>query len=95
MSNKAEKKMELVKYEAMKIAIAECHTMDESKNICDKSEALAVYAKQIKDRKTEIQFAEIRLRAERRFGEISRGLPKDAGGQTETRPSWGQVNNQL
>lgn len=71
--------MELVKYEAMKIAIAECHTMDEAKNIRDKSEALAVYAKQIQDRKAEIQFAEIRLRAERRFGEISKEIPKGSG----------------
>jgi hypothetical protein len=75
--------MELSKYEAMKVAISECHTLDEAKNIRDKHEALTVYAKQLKDRTAEIQFAEIRLRAERRFGEISRALPKDVGGRPD------------
>jgi hypothetical protein len=75
--------MKLIKYEAMKVAISECHALDEAKNIRDKHEALTVYAKQLKDRTAEIQFAEIRLRAERRFGEISRALPKDVGGRPD------------
>jgi len=82
--------MELVKYEAMKIAIAECHTMDEAKNIRDKSEALAVYAKQIQDRKAEIQFAEIRLRAERRFGEISKEIPRSRINEHSATPPNGE-----
>jgi hypothetical protein len=60
----------LVKYEAMCTAIAECHRIDEAKEIRKKAIALAAYAKQANNFELEIKVCEIRLRAERRCGEL-------------------------
>lgn len=62
--------MELVKYEAARKAIAEAHSVDEVKQIKDKAEAIRIYAKQSKDFDMANWAAEIRMRSERRMGEM-------------------------
>lgn len=76
----------LPRYERMCKAIAVCHRIDEVKNIQDKAAALRAYARQIHNRDAEVQFAEIKVRAERRCGELMEDLKhsgaRAANGQT-------------
>lgn len=74
---------DLVRYDAMCTAIAECHRVDEVKDMRDKARALELYAQQAKNTDAERRACEIRLRAERRTGELLRDLaratPAEAG----------------
>ena len=69
---------ELVKYDAACRAIAEAASIDEAKDFRDKSEAMRAYARQAKNKQLEVQAAEIRIRAERRIGELM-SAQRDAG----------------
>lgn len=60
----------LPNYDRMCQAIAECHRVDEVKNMRDKAEALRAYAKQAGNREAEVQFSEVKVRAERKCGEL-------------------------
>lgn len=53
--------------------------MDEVRDIRDKAEAVRAYARQAKNKDLEIDCAEIRMRAERRLGEIRAAQPKNPG----------------
>lgn len=66
----------LAKYDQARNALAACRSVDEIKDIRDKSEAMRLYAKQAQDTELEQWAAEIKLRAQRAIGEISAALEK-------------------
>jgi hypothetical protein len=61
---------QLVRYDAMCRAIAEAHAVDEVKDIRDKARAIEMYARQAQNTEAERKACEIRLRAERKCGEL-------------------------
>lgn len=78
---------DLVKYDAACRALADAKTQDEVKDIRDKAEAMRAYARQAKNRQLEIDAAEIRMRAERRLGELIRAQKDTVGLHEGGRPS--------
>lgn len=76
----------LVKYDAACRALAEAKAVDEVKDLRDKADAMRIYAMQAKNKSLEVDAAEIRIRAERRLGEMiaaqkaTVGLSKGAAG---------------
>lgn len=66
----------LIKYDQARQALAACRSVDEVKDIRDKSEAMRLYAKQAQDTELEQWAAEIKFRAQRALGEISAALEK-------------------
>jgi len=74
----------LVHYDAACREIEFCRTQDEAKGIRDRAEAIRIYARQLKNKRLEIDAAEIRIRAERRWAELHEPLKARgaaAGGQ--------------
>jgi len=70
----------LVIYSRMILAISHCSKVDEVKDIRDKAVALEHYARQATNVDAERQAINVRVRAERRAGEILKGLQKSKGG---------------
>lgn len=64
----------LPRYDGMCVAIAACREVDEAKDLRDQAESLRAYAKQANNRAAEVDFAEIKVRAEIRCGELLREL---------------------
>jgi len=72
------------KYEAAKTALAECDRVDECKTWADKSQALASYARQSKNKDLENMAMRIRARAIRRCGELLAQVAKAQGGDRKS-----------
>jgi hypothetical protein len=68
--------LELIRYDAMCRAIAECAAVDEAKEIRDKALALEAYYRQARNKEAERDALNVRLRAERRAGEILKELAR-------------------
>lgn len=73
----------LIKYDSMCRAIAEAYEVDEVKDIRDKSLALEAYFKQAKNTDAERKACEIRLRAERRAGELGKQMERAQGRRSD------------
>ncbi len=69
----------LVKYESACRALAECKAIDEVKEWVDKAAAMQAYSRMAKDKTLEIDAAEIRIRAERRLGQMLAGQKTETG----------------
>jgi len=80
---------ELIKYPAMIRAIAACHTVDEVKDIRDKAVALHHYAKQAMNLEAERKAIEIRIRAERKAGQLMREMEKVSPAKAKSHKSHG------
>jgi len=74
----------LTKWNTARQAIIEAKSVDEVKNIKDRAEAMRAYAKQVGE-SLEVQnnICEIKLRAERKMGEMLKEMPKAQGTRTD------------
>lgn len=72
---------QLVRYDAMCRAIAEAHAIDEVKDIRDRMLAIQSYARMAQNTEAEEKAREIRLRAERKCGQMLAGREMATGGQ--------------
>ncbi len=71
----------LVVYDAACRALAECKSVDEAKSWADKAAAMQAYGRMSKDKTLESDAAEIRIRAERRLGEMLAESEMHKGGR--------------
>jgi len=81
----------LVRYDEMCRAIAEAYRVDEVKDIRDKAMAIALYARQANNHEAELQAIQIRVRAERKAGELLKEIPTAQGQRTDFVPRRDEV----
>lgn len=82
----------LVKFNAAKNALAQARSVDEVKQVRDKAAALRLYARQqYESRQMQNDIAEIKLRAERRLGELLAEREKAKGGQPYQQKPTGDI----
>lgn len=73
-------------YSEMRLSVERCAAIDEAADLRNKAQKLEYYARIREDKATEVRFAEIRLRAITRIGELSRDLEKGSGRPSKTIP---------
>ncbi len=73
--------MQLIRYEAARRALAEARRIDEVKDLHDKAEAVRHYARQAGDTTLEADAFEIRERAKRRCGQLTRQIETASANQ--------------
>lgn len=83
----------LIRYDAACRALAEAKSVDDVKDIRDRSEAMRAYAKQAKNQQLEVDAAEIRIRAERRLGQMIEAQKEAVGLNQGGRPKTGFQEN--
>ncbi len=76
----------LVRYDAMCRAIEQAYRIDEVKDIRDKAMALEAYARQAKNVEAERRASGIRLRAERKAGQLLKAMAKARQRETGGKP---------
>jgi hypothetical protein len=76
----------LIRYDAARRALAAAYRVDEAKKIRDKAEAVRTYAKLAGDLDMQNMAAEIRIRAERRAGQLLLEMEKNPGTRGAGRP---------
>src|SRR5712664_586193 len=76
----------LVRYDAACRAVADAKTVDEVKDIRDKSIAMAAYARQAKNRDLEADAVEIRMLATRRLDQLRQAQKETVGLAEPGRP---------
>ena len=69
----------LVRYDAACRALAEASSLDEVKDVRGRMMALRAYARQAGNRQLEVDALRIRIRAERKLGELIAVAPKNGG----------------
>ena len=73
------------KYDLARRALAEAKTLDEVAAIADRTQRMREYARRINDRQLEIDVAELKIRAERRRGQVVSGIKASTGLSAGTR----------
>jgi hypothetical protein len=69
------------------------HRVDEVKDLRDKAEAMRAYARQAKNKQLDVDAAEIRIRAERRAGELLAEMEKNSGAMGTASNQYQQVRS--
>lgn len=76
---------QLIKYDAACRALAECKAVDEVQTWANKAAAMQAYGRMAKDKTLELDASEIRIRAERRLGELMKLQRETVGVNTGAR----------